>query len=291
MTSSGAMTITHARGWLAAASVAALAVACGGGAKKPTLAKGEKRKVKIIDAGQIYDALNTTDCVKWPTPEVKRKSGTSGWGGYDPGAGEIGEVIAELPHCDGKTRVVLVAIGEHVVPVTSKGVADATAEELALLEAGEAGMLGLLGGDVYGGYGDVWGYGGIGLVGGGDDWGYGLGGDEYAGIGGGDAWGVEGGVVGGVVGGVASRFSVGETVEIVDEGQTYPSLNEVDGCVSWPDAKVRKQAGSAAWGSWSPANGQTGVIRHLVSHCDGTPLAIVEVDGHLVPIGESGLEY
>lgn len=111
--------------WIA---VGALAIGCGSSSKAikgPVFKAGTA--VRIIDAGQIFDALNTTSCVKWPSPEVKKKAGRDGWKGFDPGEGVEGKVVAALAHCDGKTQVVLVEVGSYVVPVTSKGVEDATA--------------------------------------------------------------------------------------------------------------------------------------------------------------------
>src|SRR5687768_14122700 len=98
--------------------------ACGGhgaaGPRTPAFAKGAK--VKITDGGQIYDALNTTDCVKWPSAAVKKRAGQSGWESFHPDEGLEGVVLASLPHCDHETQVVLVSVGEYVVPVTSTGV-------------------------------------------------------------------------------------------------------------------------------------------------------------------------
>ncbi len=115
--------------WIA---VGALAIGCGSSSKAikgPTFKVGTA--VRIIDAGQIFDALNTTSCVKWPTPKIKQRAGRDGWKGFDPGAGLEGKVVAALAHCDGTTQVVLVEAGDFVVPVTSKGVEDATAAKKA----------------------------------------------------------------------------------------------------------------------------------------------------------------
>jgi len=113
--------------WVA---VGALAFGCGSSSKTvkgPTFAAGTA--VRITDAGQIFDALNTTSCIKWPSPQVKQKAGRGGWKGFEPGAGLEGKVVAALAHCDGRTQVVLVEVGNYVVPVTSKGVEDATAKK------------------------------------------------------------------------------------------------------------------------------------------------------------------
>src|SRR5262245_3327639 len=54
--------------------------ACGGhaGAPKGPAAKLPFKvgdRVSISDGGQIYDALNTTGCVKWPNADVKKRAG------------------------------------------------------------------------------------------------------------------------------------------------------------------------------------------------------------------------
>jgi len=91
----------------------------GAGPRAPAFAKGAR--VTITDGGQIFDALNTTDCVKWPSAEVKSRAGQSGWRGFHPDTGLDGTVVASLAHCDHRTQVVLVAVGNYVVPVTSAG--------------------------------------------------------------------------------------------------------------------------------------------------------------------------
>lgn len=105
----------------AAAVLLTCAAACGG-AGKPPVGPATGTEVRVRDEGQIYDALNTTDCIAWPSPAIKAKAGRSGWGGFVPDEGLTGTVLAVLAHCDGTTRVVLVEVGRWVVPVTTAGV-------------------------------------------------------------------------------------------------------------------------------------------------------------------------
>lgn len=97
------------------------AAACGAPARPPA-GPATGAEVRIRDGGQIYDALNTTECVAWPSPAIKAKAGRSAWGGFVPDEGLTGKVLAVLAHCDGETRVVLVEAGRWVVPVTAAGV-------------------------------------------------------------------------------------------------------------------------------------------------------------------------
>jgi hypothetical protein len=237
--------------------------ACGGSSgrvAKPAFAVGAE--VRISDGGQIYDALNTTSCVRWPSAEVKKKAGRDGWSGFNPQTGNEGKVLAALAHCDGKTQVLLVAVGDYVVPVTSKGV---EAKDGKKLEDELAGI------GVIGGGGGGVGYGGL-AYGGYDVYGEGYGG-----------YGVEGGVVGGVMGG--SAYSVGATVEIIDAGAVYPTLNTLD-CITWPSEDAKKKGGEDAWGKYTPAAGEIGTILGVSYHCDDyTEVLILDVGGKVVPIG------
>jgi hypothetical protein len=101
----------------------AVVAACGSSSRAPNAPSFKSGAlVRISDGGQIFDGLNTTTCVKWPSPDVKKRAGRDGWRGFHPDTGNEGKVLASLRHCDGRTQVLLVEIGGYVVPVTSKGV-------------------------------------------------------------------------------------------------------------------------------------------------------------------------
>jgi hypothetical protein len=231
--------------------------ACGGhgatGPRTPAFAKGAK--VKITDGGQIYDALNTTDCVRWPSAAVKKRAGQSGWESFHPDEGLEGIVLVALPHCDHKTQVVLVSVGEYVVPVTSTGVTGTAApatvaseKPVAVLDTaptptGEETLEG--------------------------EW-------------------VEGGVVGGVIS-AGSGYAPGDMLMILDAGGIYDTINQTD-CVKWPTETMKKKAGSDAWGGYTPQDGETGPVVAVMQHCDGyTEIVVLEIGGHLVPIGSSSV--
>lgn len=234
-----------------------LLVGCGGAARAPaptTPAFAAGAKVRIVDGGQIYDALNTTDCVRWPSPELKRRAGRDAWGGFEPSTGAAGTVVAALAHCDRRTQVVLVEVGEHVVPVTAKGVAldDGAPTDGAI--------------DVEVGLGD--GHGTVGstaLI---------LG--EHVTI--------EDGLRA-----FPPVYQVGGLVDVVDPGLVYDTINQTD-CLAWPSADLKKRGGADAWAGYYPAAGERGAVIAVVDHCDGeTEIAILEIGGHVVPIGVDGI--
>ena len=232
--------------------------ACGGhtaGPRAPAFAKGAK--VKITDGGQIYDALNTTDCVKWPSAAVKKRAGQSGWESFHPDEGLEGIVLASLPHCDHHTQVVLVSVGEYVVPVTATGVTGTAAtptiaseKPVAVLDVAPTSP------------------------------------DEES-LEEGD-WGVEGGVVGGVIS-AGSGYAQGDMLMILDAGGIYDTINQTD-CLKWPTEAMKKKAGSDAWSGYTPQDGETGPVVAVMQHCDGyTEIVVLDIGGHLVPIGTSSV--
>ena len=167
----------------------------------------------------------------------------------------------------------LVAIGDHVVPVTSKGVEDAPDTADTTPDDGT-------GGDGYG-FGLI---GGLGAIGG-DAYGFG---DGYGDL----DWGDVGDVgYGGLLGtDTGYTFQIGDTVEIVDTGQLYTTINNTD-CLKFPSAEMKKQAGSGAWGSYYPTAGETGTVVFIGTHCDNsaTVILVLQIGNYLVPIGATGV--
>jgi hypothetical protein len=262
--------------------VSVIAVGCGSGSKRPVgpppFAAGAT--VHITDGDQIYDALNTTDCVRWPSDDVKKRAGRDGWKSFHPTTGNEGKVLATLSHCDRRTQVVLVEIGAFVVPVTRAGV-----EAIGADAAGAGALAGVVtalddpfGGAMYGDWGGEW----IGGDWGGDPCGGGWGADPCGGIG--------GVVIGGY--GYAGMFGVGDSVEITDVGHVFPDLNTFE-CVAWPDATTKKNGGKSAWGKYAPSNGETGTVLAVSPHCHDASIEvlILDVGGKIVPIGAAGVAY
>jgi len=243
-------------------SLLAAAVACGGSVKKPTgpsFAKGQK--VRISDGGQIYDALNTTACIAWPSPEVKHRAGKDGWNGWDPDTGTEGEVIAQLSHCDHRTQVVLVEVAGYVVPVTSGGVEEAKAvvEPDNVLVGGGS----IYGGDPYGGM---------------------YGGDPYGGTYGSD---YDGDIYG--VGSVG--YYAGDSVRIISLDGVYSTINTYE-CLVWPSDDAQKAGGEDAWGGWTPNVDDIAQVLAVTVNCNDSSDTVLIVDdgGMIVPISAASVE-
>lgn len=77
---------------------------------------------RIIDAGDVYPTINTTDCLAWPTTSMKLKGGSGGWGQYAPAAGDVGQVVGVTRHCSQEIDVALLQIGAYVVPIGVQGI-------------------------------------------------------------------------------------------------------------------------------------------------------------------------
>ncbi len=80
------------------------------------------RKAQVIDIGQIYELINTTECLTWPTPDIKKNGGKNGWGEFYPKKGDIGMITKEMQHCHLEDNVYIVAIEQYYVPISSVGV-------------------------------------------------------------------------------------------------------------------------------------------------------------------------
>ena len=80
------------------------------------------KKIQVIDVGQIYELINTTDCLTWPTPEMKEKGGKNGWEEFYPKKGDTGMLVKEMQHCHLDDNVYIVGIEQYYVPISSVGV-------------------------------------------------------------------------------------------------------------------------------------------------------------------------
>ncbi len=80
------------------------------------------RKAQITDVGQIYELINTTECLKWPSPEMKEKGGKNGWGEFYPKKGDTGIIVKEMQHCHLEDKLYIVEIEEYYVPISNVGV-------------------------------------------------------------------------------------------------------------------------------------------------------------------------
>lgn len=78
-------------------------------------------RVTIVNSGDMYDLINSTDCIPWPSDEVKALGGQSGWKGWTPTNGDQGTAIARTKHCFLDRTLVFVKIGEFYVPMGADG--------------------------------------------------------------------------------------------------------------------------------------------------------------------------
>lgn len=78
-------------------------------------------RVTITNSGDQYDLINSTDCIAWPSEEVKTLGGASGWKGWSPKNGDQGMAVAKTKHCFLERTLVFVKIGDLYVPMGSDG--------------------------------------------------------------------------------------------------------------------------------------------------------------------------
>jgi hypothetical protein len=80
--------------------------------------------VEITDTAGVYGDLNTTDCISWPSDDVKKRGGTSEWSSWYPSKGDAGYVLSSAYHCSTSTEIVILEMDSgYIVPVAITGVA------------------------------------------------------------------------------------------------------------------------------------------------------------------------
>lgn len=92
----------------------------------PPKLKLERRSVgaaiTVTNSGQMFDLINSTDCIPWPSNEVKDLGGKSGWGGWEPHDGDTGVAIARSRHCFQDVNVIYVKLGVRYVAIGESGI-------------------------------------------------------------------------------------------------------------------------------------------------------------------------
>ncbi|MEZ4366011.1 MAG: hypothetical protein R2939_06955 [Kofleriaceae bacterium] len=80
--------------------------------------------VEIVNDGALYSTIDETDCLTWPSAEMKARGGSRSWDrvGLEPTDGMRGVLVGESLHCDGDTRVLFVEIAGQIVPIGASGV-------------------------------------------------------------------------------------------------------------------------------------------------------------------------
>lgn len=83
------------------------------------------RHVKIWDHGGVYNTINTTKLLKWPSKEIKAKSGVNAWGAYSPTSGDTGTVVHIFYHKGNKPKgIYLIKVRENYVPIACNRITD-----------------------------------------------------------------------------------------------------------------------------------------------------------------------
>jgi len=77
---------------------------------------------RVVDAGDVYPSINTTDCLAWPNADMKRRGGDNYWSSFAPQKGDVGVVLGVVRHCSQDIDVVLLEIGAFVVPIGAQGI-------------------------------------------------------------------------------------------------------------------------------------------------------------------------
>ncbi len=80
-----------------------------------------QKKAQIVDVGQVYEAINTTECLTWPTPGLRDKSGKNSWDSFYPKKDDIGVIVEELKHCQFDDIIYILKMGKYYVPISSAG--------------------------------------------------------------------------------------------------------------------------------------------------------------------------
>jgi len=79
------------------------------------------KKAQITDVGQIYELINTTECLTWPSDDMKEKGGKNGWDKFYPKKGDLGMIVKEMKHCHLDDNVYIVEMEQYYVPISSTG--------------------------------------------------------------------------------------------------------------------------------------------------------------------------
>jgi len=79
------------------------------------------KKAQITDVGQIYELINTTECLTWPSDDMKEKGGKNGWDKFYPKKGDLGMIVKEMKHCHLDDNVYIVEMEQYYVPISSIG--------------------------------------------------------------------------------------------------------------------------------------------------------------------------
>ena len=86
---------------------------------KPT---GPLNRMAEIIEPRIYSGINEGSCLSWPSEEMRKLGGQSGWGSFYPKIGDRGVVVAETRHCDTRAKLYILKIGDYYVVIDYRGI-------------------------------------------------------------------------------------------------------------------------------------------------------------------------
>ena len=76
------------------------------------------RKAKIWHEGGVYSTLNLSNAYNDLSNEIKTKGGKSGWGNYNPKAGDVGTIVHIFPEKENNSKYIyLLKIDDNYIPV------------------------------------------------------------------------------------------------------------------------------------------------------------------------------
>ncbi len=178
---------------------------------------------EITNTGELYTTINQGECLPWPDPQLKSKAGQKSWNGYYPRSGEKGPIVWSATHCNGKTRVYVLKIKGHFVPIGERGV-----RKLGLVPQQSVSL---------------------------------------------------------------GALELGSTVKVISTGYIYENIARTD-CLTWPDPAMKKRGSRAAWGKYTPKNGDVGQVVGRAQHCrKNNDVFLVEIKGNIVPVEGAGLQF
>ncbi|MEO7212348.1 hypothetical protein [Mucilaginibacter sp.] len=76
------------------------------------------KQTKIDKEGGVYSTLNDSESLKWPTAEMKKLAGRSGWKKYKPAKGDTGTIVHVFFDSGSTSKFIyLLQVKDKYVPV------------------------------------------------------------------------------------------------------------------------------------------------------------------------------
>ncbi|WP_078346333.1 hypothetical protein [Mucilaginibacter pedocola] len=81
------------------------------------------KHARISSAGSVYSTFNDSDSQSWPSTEMKKLGGRSGWKKYVPAAGDAGTIVHVFMSKGSKPQpIYLLKVADKYVPVACSGI-------------------------------------------------------------------------------------------------------------------------------------------------------------------------